>query len=55
MATAGDLEQAKLDAMVALLKSVEEMAGTHKSSPGYDHMLQTALAYRYIAGGAQPS
>lgn len=55
MATQEDLDAAKLDTMVALLKSVEEMAGAHKSSPGYDHMLQTALAFRYVAGGEQPS
>lgn len=55
MATHGDLDAAKLDAMVALLKSVEEAAKTNKSGPGYDGMLKTALAYRYIAGGEQPS
>lgn len=54
MATQEDLDTAKLDAMVALLESIEGMAKADKSLPGYDSMLKTALAYRYVAGGEQP-
>lgn len=55
VATEDEFNDAKNDAMLALLKRIEELANANTTTTGYDAMVKTALAFRYIAGGEQPS
>ena len=51
MATASEVTEAKQEAQLALLKRITQGVGS-KVSP--QALSEWALAYRYLAGGAQP-